>query len=172
MKFPFQQQLNEMDCGPTCIYIISKHHGRNFSIEKLRELTEIGKDGVNLLGISDAAEKIGYRTQSVQLNITELKEAQLPCILHWGQNHFVVLYKIKKEQYFIADPSNKLDFISNIPTDSGYLAKVLLPKGLQTNYNRQVQYHEGLLAQAQIITADLKLSDRILNQFKSVIKNN
>ena len=161
-----------MDCGPTCLYMVSKYHGRSFSLQKLRELTEIGKEGVNILGISDAAEKIGYRSQSIQLNITELKEAQLPCILHWGQNHFVVLYKIKKEQYFIADPSNKLDFISNIPTDSGYLAKVLLPNGLQTNYNRQVQYHEGLLAQAQIITANLKLSDRLLNQLKSVIKNN
>lgn len=68
--------------------------------------------------------------------------------------------------------TGKLDFISNIPTDSGYLAKVLLPNGLQTNYKRMVQYHEGLSAQAEIITEDLKLSDRLLNQLTSVIKNN
>lgn len=66
----------------------------------------------------------------------------------------------------------KLDFISNIPTDSGYLAKVLLPDGLQTNYKRVIQYHEGLSAQAEIVTEDLKLSDRLLNQLRSAIKNN
>ncbi len=107
-QFPFVKQRNQMDCGPTCLCIISKFYGRYFSIEKLRELTEIGKEGVNILGISDAAEKIGYRTQAVQLNKTELREVKLPCILHWGQNHFVVLYKIKKQQYHIADPGKSL----------------------------------------------------------------
>jgi HlyD family secretion protein len=68
--------------------------------------------------------------------------------------------------------TGKLGFISNIPTDSGYLAKVLLPNGLQTNYKKLVQYHEGLSAQAEIITEDLKLSDRMLNQLRSVVKNN
>ena len=102
MHFHFVKQKYQMDCGPTCLQMIGKFYGRNFNIEKLRELTEIGKEGVNILGISDAAEKIGYRTQAVQLNVKELKEARLPCILHWGQNHFVVLYKIKKEQYFIS----------------------------------------------------------------------
>jgi multidrug efflux pump subunit AcrA (membrane-fusion protein) len=67
--------------------------------------------------------------------------------------------------------TGKLDFISSIATDTGYLAKVLLPNGLQTNYKKQVQYHEGLSAQAEIITEDLKLSDRLLNQLRSVIKN-
>lgn len=108
MSFPSILQFNQMDCGPTCLQMIGKFYGRNFNIEKLRELTEIGKEGVNILGISDAAEKIGYRTQAVQLNVKELKDAKLPCILHWGQNHFVVLYKIKKEQYFIADPGRSL----------------------------------------------------------------
>lgn len=88
-----------MDCGPTCLFMVSKFHGRNFSIEKLGELTEIGKEGVNMLGISDAAEKIGYRTQALQLNIAKLRSIKLPCVLHWGQNHFVVLYKIHKKGF-------------------------------------------------------------------------
>lgn len=104
----FFQQHNQMDCGPTSLYMVSKCHGRNFNIEKLRKLTEIGKEGVNILGISDAAEKIGYRTQAVQLNIKELNEVPLPCILHWGQNHFIVLYKIKKQHFFVADPGRGL----------------------------------------------------------------
>lgn len=98
-----------MDCGPTCLYMICRHYGRNISIEKLRELTQIGKEGVNILGISDAAEKIGFRTITIQPTLPELKnEVKLPCILHWSQNHFVVLYKIKHNRFFIADPSRDL----------------------------------------------------------------
>jgi ATP-binding cassette, subfamily B, bacterial len=108
-NFPHTLQRNQMDCGPTCLYMLCKHYGRSFSIEKLRELTEIGKEGVNILGISDAAEKIGFRTQVLQLTIQELKESiKLPCILHWSQNHFVVLYKIKANKYYIADPAKSL----------------------------------------------------------------
>ncbi len=109
ISFPHFLQRNQMDCGPTCLYIICKHYGRNFSIEKLRELTEIGKEGVNILGISDAAEKIGFRTQALQLSLKDLKNnIQLPCILHWRQNHFVVLYKIKKDAFYISDPGKNL----------------------------------------------------------------
>lgn len=115
-SFNFKLQQNEMDCGPTCLYMICKHYKREFNIEKLRELSEIGKNGVNILGISDAGEKIGYRTQALQLSISEIDKVQLPCILHWQQNHFVVLYKIKssnwvsvkpvqKKVYCIADPA-------------------------------------------------------------------
>ena len=49
LTFPFFIQQNEMDCGPTCLYMVSKYYGRNFDLEKLRELTEIGKEGVRVL---------------------------------------------------------------------------------------------------------------------------
>ena len=91
MKFPFQQQLNEMDCGPTCLYMISKFYGRNLDIEKLRTNSELGKEGVNLFGISNAAENIGLKTLSVEISFEKLiKEAPLPCIVHWEQKHFVI----------------------------------------------------------------------------------
>ncbi|MFZ2784652.1 MAG: cysteine peptidase family C39 domain-containing protein [Sediminibacterium sp.] len=66
-NFSFSKQQNQMDCGPTCLYMISRYYGRVFSMEKLRELTEIGKEGVSLLGISDAAEKIGFQTTALQI---------------------------------------------------------------------------------------------------------
>lgn len=109
MPFPSHLQRNQMDCGPTCLYIIGRHYGRSFSIEKLRELTEIGKEGVNLLGISDAAEKTGYRTLAVQPTLHEVKQdLQLPCILHWSQKHFVVLYKFKNGKFYVSDPARGL----------------------------------------------------------------
>lgn len=103
--FTFYKQPDSMDCGPTCLRMVAKHYGRGVSLQTLREKTQIGKEGVNLLGISDAAENIGFRTHSVKLSYDLLtKEALLPAILHWNQNHFVVLYKVKKDKLFVADP--------------------------------------------------------------------
>lgn len=97
-----------MDCGPTCLRMVAKFYGRNYSLQKLREYCQISRDGVSLFGISEAAEQIGFRSLGVKLSIEQLQEAELPCILHWRQNHFVVLYKIKKGMYYIADPAKGL----------------------------------------------------------------
>ena len=108
---PFIKQRDAMDCGPTCLAMVCKYYGKSISLQTLRDKTEIGKEGVNLLGINNAAESIGFRTQGVQLTYTQItKEAPLPCILHWGQNHFVVLVKIgrslvpRDDKITIADP--------------------------------------------------------------------
>jgi ATP-binding cassette subfamily B protein len=132
-QFPFLLQRNQMDCGPTCLYIVTKHHGRSFSIEKLRELTEMGKGGVNILGMSDAAEKIGFRTQAVQVNIAELKEAKLPCILHWQQNHFVVLYKINRNQFYIADPGAGLIKLTKNEFEQRWISSITISAQQSTN---------------------------------------
>lgn len=97
-----------MDCGPTCLRMVAKYYGKNFSLQRLREISGINKEGVSLLGISEAAEKIGFRTTGARLGLSELKEIKLPVILHWNQNHFVILYRIKNGKYFIADPGKGL----------------------------------------------------------------
>ena len=94
-----------MDCGPTCLRMVLKYYGRNVAIQKLRSMCFINRGGVNLLAISEAAEKLGMRTTGVKLNVDQLKEAELPCILHWHNQHFVVLYRIKKGRFYIADPA-------------------------------------------------------------------
>ncbi|MDN5285035.1 MAG: Toxin translocation ATP-binding protein [Mucilaginibacter sp.] len=105
MPFPYYKQLDRMDCGPTCLRMVAKFYGRNFTIQTLRQLCEINKDGVSMLGISDAAEKIGFRCLGAKLSLDDLKSAELPIILHWRQNHFVILYRIKSDNYYIADPA-------------------------------------------------------------------
>ncbi|MCL1937159.1 MAG: cysteine peptidase family C39 domain-containing protein [Candidatus Azobacteroides sp.] len=108
MKFPFFMQLDGMDCGPSCLRMIAKHYGRSFSVQQLREKSYIQRTGVNLLRLSEAAESIGFRTTCVRISIQKLKEqAKLPCIIHWNQNHFVVLYQItqKKENGFSILPT-------------------------------------------------------------------
>ncbi|MGE8428415.1 MAG: peptidase domain-containing ABC transporter [Sphingobacterium sp.] len=104
-KFPHYKQMDQMDCGATCLRIIFKYFGKLVSIHKIRKLCQTTKNGVNLLGISEAAEKLGFRTYGVRLSLEQLKEVELPCILHWNQNHFVVLYKIKNGRYYVSDPS-------------------------------------------------------------------
>lgn len=111
--FPSYRQLDSMDCGPTCLRMLAKYYGRSLSIQYLREKSFITRDGVSMLGISDAAESIGFRTSGVRLTFEQLvTEKPLPCILHWNQNHFVVCYAINKKrghdyQIKISDPAGE-----------------------------------------------------------------
>ena len=106
MAFPFYKQLDSMDCGPACIRMITKFYGKSVSIEKIREFSYIDREGVSLGGMSYAAEYLNLKSLAVKLSFEQLKEeATLPCIAHWRQNHFVVVYKINKNKVFIADPA-------------------------------------------------------------------
>ena len=101
-----------MDCGPACLAMVSSHYGKNFGMQYLRDKSFITREGVSLLGISEAADKIGFKTISAKLKTGDFDKELLPCILHWNQNHFVVLYKINKNIftgkliYKIADPGH------------------------------------------------------------------
>lgn len=111
--FPHCKQLDKMDCGPACLRMIAKFYGKNYSLQTLREHSYISRDGVSLMGLSDAAESIGFRTIGLRITLEQLeKDVPLPCILYWNQNHFVVCYGVKKrgDRYYfqIADPANSL----------------------------------------------------------------
>lgn len=107
-KFPNYRQTEEKDCGPTCIKIVAKYFGKNIATQVLRKLCETTRQGSSLMGLSDAAEHIGIRTLGVKLNIDKLVEVKLPCILHWESKHYVVLYKIGKNKFYISDPASGL----------------------------------------------------------------
>lgn len=98
-----------MDCGPACLRMIAKYYGKNFSLPFLREKSFIDREGVSLLGISYAAEAIGFRTMSVKVPFKQiLEEDVVPFIAHWRQNHFLVVYKVTKNKVWIADPAHGL----------------------------------------------------------------
>ncbi|GAB6961165.1 peptidase domain-containing ABC transporter [Prevotella aurantiaca JCM 15754] len=108
-----RKQRDAMDCGPSCLVMIAKHHGKDVDIEQLRNICSLGKDGVSMLGISKAAESIGFKTIGGRSSFDVLAhEYPLPCIVHWNQNHFVVVYKIKKRKglysIYVADPGKGL----------------------------------------------------------------
>lgn len=106
--FPNYIQADHKDCGATCLKIISKHYGKSINIQELRKLSETTREGSNLLTLSNAAEKIGFRTLGAKLNLKNLEEIPLPCILHWNKIHYVVLYKIKNGNFYISDPAHGL----------------------------------------------------------------
>ncbi|MCO6491336.1 MAG: peptidase domain-containing ABC transporter [Phaeodactylibacter sp.] len=111
-RFPHYFQLDFMDCGPTCLRIIARHYGKSYSLQHLREHSHIDREGVSLQGIIEAAEHIGLRTLPVKLPFDGksqgqafLVDAPLPCIVHWRQNHFLVVYKIGKKHVWVSDPA-------------------------------------------------------------------
>jgi ATP-binding cassette, subfamily B, bacterial len=112
LNFTFYRQLNAMDCGPTSLRMIAKFYGRHYNANSISRIAGFSKEGVSLLGLSEAAEKLGFRTRGVQITLNQLiTEAPLPCILHWDQSHFTVLtsqprVRFKKSFVSIADPAN------------------------------------------------------------------
>ncbi len=105
-KFPVFIQHDTNDCGPACLRMIAKYYGKHYSLESLREHSYITRSGVSLLGISEAAEDIGFRTKGLKVSFEQLKKDVIhPCIVFWKQEHFVVVYKIRKGKVFVSDPA-------------------------------------------------------------------
>jgi len=111
----FFPQRDQMDCGPACLAMVASAHGKQYPIEYLREECFLTREGVSLLGITEAAEKIGFECVSAKLSLEQLQKNHqfLPCILHWNQNHFTVLYSFtspffrrKGIKIKLADPSH------------------------------------------------------------------
>ncbi|GCC50902.1 ABC transporter ATP-binding protein [Chryseotalea sanaruensis] len=157
-KFPHYTQLDQMDCGPTCLQMIAKHYGRSYTIGALRKKSFITREGVSLLGISDAAEAIGFRTLGVKINYHQLlTEAPLPSVVHWYQRHFIVVYKITNDKVFVADPSSGLltysknDFLKGwfSTIDSGQDAGIALllqptPKFFENGIETEAEQKGGI----------------------------
>jgi ATP-binding cassette subfamily B protein len=117
-NYPFYHQHDSKDCGATCLRMIAKYYGKSYSLETLRKKTYITRSGVNLLGISEAAESIGFRTLSSRITFEKLLQLKLPCILHWKQNHFVVIYEINVKKKKTIDKISDYE-VSNRLTYSG-----------------------------------------------------
>lgn len=119
-KIHFYRQLDTRDCGPTCLRMIARWYGKTYSVQYLREHSFITRLGVSMLGIAEAAESIGFRSGGYRMSFKEILEAPLPFVAHWNNDHFVVVYKIKKKgndfKVYVADPAtglliyNKQDF--------------------------------------------------------------
>ncbi len=105
-NFPVYRQLDQMDCGPTCLKIITDFYGGNYNLNYLREISCLQKGGVSLAGLSDALKRIGMDSIGIKATVQELlHEVPLPAIAHWSNNHFLVVYRTDKRNVFVSDPA-------------------------------------------------------------------
>jgi ATP-binding cassette, subfamily B, bacterial len=137
-KFPLFRQRDAMDCGPTCLMMVAKYYGKDYSLPYLREFCYLSREGVSALGIVEGAEKIGFSPMPVKVGYDKgednacLMTAPLPCIAHWNQNHFVVIFKVTRSHVWIADPSagkfklKRADFERSWATDNQQGVLILL----------------------------------------------
>lgn len=108
----FTRQFDQMDCGPACIRMLASHYGKDYPLSYLRSLAHLTREGVSVAGIRDALRQIGMESAAFEMTLEQLREfCPLPAILHWEQNHFVVLYDIRRSRrtgtfrYHIANPA-------------------------------------------------------------------
>ena len=133
-QFPFHRQLGELDCGVTCLKMITDYFKKTISFEQLQNFLPIRKDGVSLKDISDVASEIGLKTMGVKVTYQRLVEdIPTPCIAFWKQQHFVVVYHVNEEYVWIADPASRGIYVQSKETfqegwicDSKYQTGVLL----------------------------------------------
>lgn len=133
-RFPFYKQLNAMDCGPACLRMVARFHGKHYNTDTLRQFAGYSREGVSLLGISEAAEKIGFRTRGVQISFDQLvRDAPTPAILHWDHHHYIVFideYGWRKKKVKIADPDKGIVTYSKDEFLRGWITR----KGVNGNY--------------------------------------
>ena len=171
LNFPFYKQQEQKDCGPTSLRIIAKYYNKTIPLQQLRKLCETTRGGSSMMGLSDAAEAIGFRTIGVKLNFNDFKkDAPLPCVVHWNKNHFAVVYKIKKDQVYISDPAigllqySKDEFIAHwignnadATTQEGIALLIEpTPKFYQEDYEEEKYY-------------DIKFISKYLFQYKKLL---
>ncbi|MBP7185101.1 MAG: peptidase domain-containing ABC transporter [Saprospiraceae bacterium] len=106
MYFKYFKQHDEMDCGATCLRMVALHYGKYFSLDYLREISHLDRNGISLLSLNNAAETIGFQSLAANLSYDDLiNQVPLPAILHWDNNHFVVAVAGDEKQLTIADPA-------------------------------------------------------------------
>lgn len=160
-NFPFYKQPDAKDCGPTCLRIVSKYYGKSISLQQIRNLSETTREGSSLLGLSDAAEDLGFRSLGVQIDFNTLaEEVPFPCIVHWNKQHFVVVYKIDKNNVvYISDPSYGL---------ITYTKEEFIKFWIGENANETTE--EGIALILCIMSPVILVSKKLIGSFISLIK--
>lgn len=109
MRFPSEQQLDKMDCGPTCLKIVARYFGRFYTLAFLRKICGTTREGVSIMNIVHCAEKIGLKSRTVRCSIKQvISDVPLPFIAHWKQSHFIVVYKVTRKSIYVSDPAQGL----------------------------------------------------------------
>lgn len=125
-KYPWLAQQDERDCGAASLAMISKYHGIQLGMGRLRDLANVGREGASLFSLAAAAEKLGYSTRAVKTDWSNLQNLELPAIAHWMGYHYIVLYEVKKNHVLVGDPAIGLVKMSREEFENGWTNRLLL----------------------------------------------
>ncbi|MEQ8384698.1 MAG: peptidase domain-containing ABC transporter [Coleofasciculus sp. A1-SPW-01] len=104
-RYPFYAQQSASDCGAACLVMVGRYWGKKLSVNRLRDIANVNRNGASLRGLSAAAESIGFSTRPVKASLDQLAQQPLPAIVHWDGNHYIVVYEITADQVIVADPA-------------------------------------------------------------------
>lgn len=143
LRFPHEYQMDSMDCGPAVLKIICRFYGQYHSVQRLRDLCGISREGVSFQDLCYGAEKVGLRAFATEVSIDDMcKIVKLPCIVHWKSNHFIVVYKATLKKVYVSDPAKGLvtytlqEFVNGWYTESNKTGAVLLLEPTPEFYNQ------------------------------------
>lgn len=148
-SFPVHKQLNQADCGPTCLKIVATYFGRDLDIEYLRNKSNITKGGTSLFDLSETSENIGFKATAARITFETLKEVQLPCVAHWNGNHFIVVYKINKHFVFVSDPAHGLLKYTHEEFKKSWINASQNSEGYILVLDPTAQFFKGILTAAE-----------------------
>lgn len=112
-RFPLTLQHDSMQCGVACLDMVCRHYGRHYGMDSISRYCHATREGVSMKGISEAAHDLGFQTVCGKMELSRLSEIPLPCILHWDQEHFVVLYRVRSggKHFYVADPGKRFGYL-------------------------------------------------------------
>ena len=125
-RYPFFAQQSAADCGVACLVMVSRYWGKQFSVNRLRDIANVDRDGTSLRGLSGAAESIGFSTRPVKASLNQFAKQSLPAIAHWEGKHYVVVYEITPKQVIIGDPAIGQKTLTHKAFITGWTGYVLL----------------------------------------------
>jgi len=125
-RYPFFEQQSAADCGAACLVMIGRYWGKNFSINRLRDLANVSRSGASMRSLSAAAESLGFATRPVKASLDKFAQQPLPAIAHWEGKHYIVVYEITKKQVIIADPAFGQRYLTINQFKAGWTGYALL----------------------------------------------
>ena len=125
LRYPALMQLSETDCGAACLAMILRYNGKHVSINRLRELANVGREGASLHSVAEAGEALGFHTRGLRASYEHLQKIELPAIVHWEGYHYIVLYEAKPDRVVVADPAVGLRKLSREEFERGWTGYLL-----------------------------------------------
>ena len=125
-RYPFFAQQSASDCGAACLVMVARYWGKRFSVNRLRDIANVDRNGASLRGLAAAAESIGFTTRPVKASLNKLAEQSLPAIIHWEGKHYIVVYEVTRDRVIVADPAIGQRTLTHTQFKAGWTGYTLL----------------------------------------------